>query len=223
MADAPVAEVGGTALRRAHRRRGAHALFAGRPCRGERIRDARASAQLLAQRPHGGRERVDHRLLALLRGAELDDAGEGSIERIGELGPVELGRVSERAAGPPQGSAPQRAARSAHRRDERGARGDQQATRRRRVVRRLELRDHRAEPAIHVRAVIGVTDRRVELGQVVALLPNRGCGLRHPSPNRLRVHARPSFHRPLTPPSEAQPCARARPRARSARRRARGA
>jgi hypothetical protein len=34
----------------------------------------------------------------------------------------------------------------------------------------------RAEAAVHIRAVVGVADRRVELRQVVALLADRGRG-----------------------------------------------
>jgi hypothetical protein len=49
---------------------------------------------------HGGGERVDHRLVAFLRSAELDDAGERGLERDGELRPAEFFGVAVPQRGP---------------------------------------------------------------------------------------------------------------------------
>ena len=136
-----------------------------------------------------GAQRVDHRLVAALGRAELDDRGERRLERVDErlgldlLGVAERLRPALRKAG-----APERAAGAADRRDERRAGGDQELARRRAAVQVVELDLDGGEPARHVRAVVGVADRRVELGEVVALLGDRRRAAAQPAVERLGGH-----------------------------------
>ena len=76
--------------------------------------------------------------------------------------------------------------------------------------------------ALHVRAVIGIADRSVELGQIVALLADRRRRSGEPPSHRASIHARSSLH-PSTRPTAAPACAPEHPTGPSARRRARAA
>ena len=121
--------------------------------------------------------------------AELDHAVQGRLQSGSELLAVELLHVAERATGPPQGSAPQRAARAADLGDERAAGGRQRLAGGRRWIGPVQLREHSREAAIHVRPVIGVADRGVELRQVVALVVQRGRRRLEPPGHGRRIHA----------------------------------
>ena len=66
------------------------------------------------------------------RRAELDDAVQRRVERVGERRRLDRLGVAERLAGPPQSGAPQRPAGATDGRDQRRARGHQQLARRRR-------------------------------------------------------------------------------------------
>ena len=74
------------------------------------------------------------------------------------------------------------------------------------VVAKLVDLDDGREPAIHVRPVICVADRSVELRQVVTLLTDRGGRFLEPAPYRARVHDRLHLHRTQTPQRSAGVC-----------------
>ena len=126
-------------------------------------------------------------------------------------GRIEVLGIAERATGAPECRSPERPAGAADRRDERGAGGRQQLARR--GLDALELADDRSEPAVHVRAVIGVSDRSVELRQIIPLFPQRGRRRLEPQPDRPGIHARPTFFHRLRFPSEARGCAPGHPTA----------
>src|SRR5205085_9563318 len=70
----------------------------------------------------------------------------------------------------------------------------------------LELLAYGGEAPVHVRAVVRVADRRVELREVVALLADGRGGGFEPAANGLGVHARPILHDPQVPQRSAAVC-----------------
>ena len=60
-------------------------------------------------------------------------------------------------------------------------------------LRAFSAREHRGEAAGEVDAVIGVADRRVQLGQVVAVGLDDPGGRRYPGPEDFSVHLAPSL------------------------------
>src|SRR6266576_3049511 len=72
--DAALAEVRGAALRSLQRDGRPHAFLAGLERRLDGLGQRRTGGKAFTQGSDGRRERVDHRLLAFLCGAELDDA-----------------------------------------------------------------------------------------------------------------------------------------------------
>src|SRR4051812_9665759 len=82
----------------------------------ERLRQALVDLGL--EGVHGGAHGVDHGLVAELRLAARDDAVEAGPDRVGELARRDLGRVTERGAGPQEERSVERPRRPANGRDE---------------------------------------------------------------------------------------------------------
>lgn len=180
------------------------------------------------QRLHGRDERVQHRLVAHLGAAQLGHGGDPGAERLGQPLPADVLLLAQRLAGAAQQRPVQRSRSPAHGGDQLPPGGDEHRTRRGGRLLRQELR-HGGEPALQIDPVVGVTDRRVQLGEPVGL-PVDGRGRRlQPAHQELRAvrlrqpgHLstpfsirfpipRRSFIRRLTGPSAARASARARP------------
>ena len=150
----------------------------------------------LAQDAHRRLECIDHRLVSRLSSAELDDAPRAPPRRAsGKRRAVERLALADRATGPPQGCAPQRAASPptvetsvdpAKTNVLPGGVAPSQLS---------ELCHDTREAAVHVRPVIGVADRGIELGEVVALLVQRDRRPLEPLPHGRRVHSPQVPHR----------------------------
>jgi hypothetical protein len=152
----------------------------------------------LAERPRRRHERVDHGLVALAGGAEPLDACERLLQRGGQRGQVHLGGVSQGLSGPAEGHAVQRPGGAADHGDDGVARESQDLSGRRGrghpPVLSVQGAEHGSEAAGEVDAVIGIADRRVQLGQVVAVgLDDLGGG-GHPGPEEFSVHVEVSDH-----------------------------
>ena len=169
MADRALAQIGGAALAGLQRQGCPRALLGGRGGRGHGAGQRLARADRVPQRGGGRLERVDDGLVADRGGAELLDRRQRGVERRGELGAVDLGRVAERPAGAAQRRPPQRAACAAHRRDQGLAAHDQERPGREVSPPPGQRLLHGVEAADHVGAVIAVADRGVELREAIAL------------------------------------------------------
>jgi len=124
-------------------------------------------------------EGVDHRLVARLGATPGDDPGDTGAEGAGELGGVELGGRAGALGHLEEQRPVERSARTADRRHERHAAGLQH---RPRVVGStlLEPQSHGGGSPGHVRAVVGVADRGVELGQEFSVLDDLLVEPHHP-------------------------------------------
>ena len=170
VAHGALAQVGRAALAGLHRGGRARALLGGVGGRRERVRERRRRprAARAAPRPPGRARRPSSCRPARPRRAPRRRPAPRRARRRAPAPSSAVG-VAERAAGAAQRGAPQRAARAADRRDQRLARQDQQLAGRLAVVLLGERLEHRAEPAVHVDAVVAVADRGVQLRQVVGL------------------------------------------------------
>ena len=143
--------------------------------RGERLARRRRRSRSAAT---AGRERVDHRLVARLGGAELDDAGERRVERGGERrrrrAPARRRARGRRGGAPMPHSGP--LAPPTVETSVLPARISSLPGRRARPA-PAERLAHRVEPARHVDAVVAVADRGVELRQVVGLAPSTAAAI----------------------------------------------
>ena len=172
--------------------------------------------------PRGRDQRVHHRLVARLGLAARRMPVDAGLERRRQPGGVSSGSPAGAAPSCRNSGAVQRAARRRRRveisviadRLQHGA-GCRPARPRRASARRPQA-------AVHVDAVVGVADGRVELGQLVAwLLGDRRREAADPAPRPRRRDGRSVvIAASLTRPSAGRRCAPARPTARSARRRA---
>ena len=165
---------------------------------GSWIAGVEAAAQGLERRL----ERVDHRLVAGLGRAQLLDRVESGVERREQLRAAERVGVAERLAGPAQGRAPERTAGTADGGDQ-GLAGDDQepAGGEESPLSGQRLLD-RLEPAVHVDAVVAVSDRGVELAEIVALRPDRRGDRAHPCVDGCGVHCGLGDHRGLALPAK---------------------
>ena len=148
-----------------------------------------AGSEALAQRRRGGRERVDHRLVAGLGGAEVDDRGQRRVERGGEplaVEPLGVAEAASRRRGRPSPTAGRWPADGRHQ----GLAGEheQPAGRACRALGGERLAD-RLEPAGHVDPVVAVADRGVELREVVGTAGHRGLGLVQPGDDGTVTHS----------------------------------
>ena len=188
VADRAVSEVRRPSLAGDHRHGRAHALLRSGPGIGECVLERLSVGQCGTEGVDGGSERVDHRLVPALGRPELDDRGERRVERLDQCVRLDLLGIAEPASGLAQAGAPERAAGTADGRDERRAGRDQELAGRDAAVQVVELDLDGGEPARHVRAVIGIADGRVELGQVVTLLGDRHRAAAQPAIQRLDGH-----------------------------------
>ena len=158
-----------------------HRGLLGRLARGRRTVTSRP--QLPFERCERRRVRVDDRLVALLCRAEpLDAVQPGPQCRQQVLG-IELAGVAERLTRPAQAGAEQRPGRAAHAVDQRSADPDQELAGGQ-IGGGIEVGDGRREPAVHVDAVVGVADRRVELREEVAVRRDLVGAPAHPPADR---------------------------------------
>ncbi|OPZ41772.1 MAG: hypothetical protein BWY94_02313 [Actinobacteria bacterium ADurb.BinA094] len=188
MPGAALAQVAGASLASHERDRRPHTLRRD-PRRLSRGRGRRGAARRGGSQRHRGRQqRVHHGLVSGLRPAAHLHAGDAGGDGLRPLGRRQRGALTGRLAhlqeeGPVQGPGG-----SSHRGDERHAgRLQQRAERRRRrslvrpaavrpllrrslAARRREPGDDRLHAAVHVHAVVGVADGRVELRELVAPL-----------------------------------------------------
>jgi len=158
---------------------------------GQGIVRRRPGRDRLAEGPGRRLERVDHGLVALARGPQPLHAGQRRVQRGGQPGQVHVGGVAQRLPGPAERHAVQRPGRAAHLGDD-GAAGQGQDPSGRHVrrgpVARVQRAEHRGEAAVQVDAVIGVADRRVQLGQVITVGLDDPGGRRYPGPEDFSVH-----------------------------------
>ena len=172
VADAARAEVARPALARLERDRRLHPLLRRGGRAPQRVAEVGALRLGRAQRLERRQQRVDHRLVLGLGLAAHLHALDARVERRGPAGEVELAPAGARRPHLQEQRAVERAGGAADLRDERHPDRLQQ---RADVVAlgRLELLHGRAHPAVHVRAVVAVADRRVELDQLGAVLGDR--------------------------------------------------
>src|SRR3954447_2242136 len=187
VADAALTQIAGAPLAREHRDRRVTPRLGGSAGATQRVTDRQAVLQGLFEGVDGRGQRVVHRLVLRLCLAASDDTLEPGPQRRTHLLRRYGGKVAESGPHAEEERAVERTARPA----DRGHQGHPDLGERRARTRGAELvqRGHGGlHPTVQVGAVVGVADRGVQLGEVVALLRDERREAPHPCVEGRRGH-----------------------------------